>query len=117
VQWFWNHYLDPDERGDPRASPLRGKDLSRLPPAMVDTGKIDPLRDEGRAYAAALAHAGVPVQELHARGPTHSSITIVDVLVLGEPLRARMTESLHGLFLAVPGLAETERSSGQNRLI
>jgi acetyl esterase/lipase len=56
---------------------LRGKDLSRLPPAMVNTGEFDPLRDEGRAYAAALAHAGVLVQELHARGSTHSSISIL----------------------------------------
>jgi acetyl esterase/lipase/predicted enzyme related to lactoylglutathione lyase len=98
MQWFWNHYCDPAERSDPRASPLRAEDLSRLPPAMVVTCEFDPLRDEGRAYAAALARAGVPVQELHARGHTHTSLTMVDVVISGEPVRARMAEALRGFF-------------------
>ena len=98
MQWFWNHYCDPADRSDPRASPLRAKDLSRLPPAMVVTCEFDPLRDEGRAYAAALARVGVPVQELHARGHTHLSPTMVDVVISGEPVRAQMAVALRGFF-------------------
>ena len=98
MRWFWDHYCDPADRTDPRASPLRAKDLSRLPPAFVVTCEFDPLRDEGQAYAAALAEAGVPVQELRARGHTHLSPTMVDVVVSGEPVRAQMAQALRGFF-------------------
>ena len=104
MRWFWNHYCDPASRSDARVSPLRAPDLSRLPPAMVVTCEFDPLRDEGRAYAVALARAGVPVQELHARGHTHASPTMVDVVVSGEPVRARMAEALRRFF----SLAQTK---------
>jgi acetyl esterase/lipase len=98
MRWFCDHYCDAADRNDPRVSPLRAKDFSRLPAAMVVTCEFDPLRDEGQAYAAALANAGVPVQQLCARGHTHLSPTMVDVVVSGEPVRAQMAEALRGFF-------------------
>src|SRR3954470_3448607 len=97
MRWFWDHYADPADRADPKASPLRGK-LGGLPPAVVITADFDPLRDEGIAYAQALAGAGVPVRYIRARGHTHTSLTMVDMVLSGAPVRAEIAAELSGLF-------------------
>ncbi len=93
MYWFWDLYCSPADRTDPRVSPLRGK-LEGLPAAFVVTSEFDPLRDEGIAYAEALAAAGVPVEQLQAQGHFHSSFTMVDVVATGVSGRAKMAEAL-----------------------
>jgi acetyl esterase len=71
MTWFMTQYLaDDTDLLDPRLSPLRG-DLAGQPPAVVVTAEFDPLRDEGVAYADALAAAGVPVQQHTYAGLIH----------------------------------------------
>ena len=79
---------------------MRATSLADLPPAFVMTSQFDPLRDEGIAYAQAMAAAGVPVQWRTARGHTHTSLTMVDVVVSGEGIRAEMADALRGFFQA-----------------
>lgn len=98
MQWFFDHYADPDARTDPRIAPLRAPDLSALPPAIVVAAEFDPLRDEGIEYAEALAAAGVPTELVRARGHTHLSLTMVDVVVSGAPIRAQLAGALRGFF-------------------
>jgi acetyl esterase len=53
-----NYIDDAADDLDWRASPLLHGDLSGLPRALLLTAGFDPLRDEGLAYADALAAAG-----------------------------------------------------------
>ncbi|MBC2667696.1 alpha/beta hydrolase [Novosphingobium piscinae] len=58
----------------PRHSALQA-DLAGLPPTVVATASLDPLRDGGRALAGALAAAGVPVAFHEAVGSIHGYAT------------------------------------------
>jgi len=61
--------------GSWRIAPLH-HDLSDMPPAVVITAGLDPLRDQGRAYAARLIEAGVQTVYLEARGNIHGFICL-----------------------------------------
>ncbi|BAL75083.1 flavin-containing monooxygenase [Bradyrhizobium cosmicum] len=113
MYWFWDLYCSPADRTDPRASPLRGK-VSGLPPAFVVTSEFDPLRDEGIAYAEAMAAAGVPVEQLKARGHFHSSFAMVDVVITGVPGRMQMAQALRRFAGLPPEISrDDEHSQGQ----
>jgi len=53
-----------------RASPLLA-DQSGMPAALIVTAALDPLRDQGRAYAAKLIDAGVPTTYREFAGTIH----------------------------------------------
>ncbi len=103
--WFWDHYApDPADREHPDASPLRADDLSGLAPAIVVTAEHDPLRDEGEAYAAQLALAGVAVAQQRFAGQMHAFFAMVGVLPGSAAGIDYVAEQL-GRQLAAPELA------------
>jgi acetyl esterase len=58
--WYHCHYVNhPDELESPYVSPLRCRDLTRLPEALIILPEADPLRDEGLRYVKRLLEAGV----------------------------------------------------------
>ncbi len=83
MAWFGGHYgWDRGDAGggtDWRADPL-ASDLSGLPPTVVVTAGLDPLRDQGRAFAAKLADAGVRVVHHEAAGLIHGFVCLTKAL-------------------------------------
>ena len=79
MEWFAGHYLANAKHGsDWRVSPLRAETLAGLAPAVVCTAWFDPLRDEGKAYADALAAAGVATKYHHGAGLIHGYFGLGD---------------------------------------
>ena len=58
-----------------RAYPLN-HDHAGMPPTLIVTAGLDPLRDQGRAYAGALIAAGVAVTYREAAGNIHGFINL-----------------------------------------
>lgn len=73
MDYFNKHYAGV--AGDVRCDPIHG-DLASSPPTVIITGGLDPLRDQGRAYAAKLIEAGVSVAFAEAKGNIHGLICL-----------------------------------------
>lgn len=72
--WFMNHYAA--QAGHKWASPLHAEEWDGLPPAVVFTCGLDPLRDQGRAYAARLIETGHRVIYREAPGQIHGCMNL-----------------------------------------
>jgi acetyl esterase len=95
MQGFWNCYLArPADAADGRASVLRVRDLSGLPPATVVTAELDPLRDEGEAYADRLRDAGVPVVGRRYLGMIHGFVSMPAVTPLADRAVADLAQDI-----------------------
>lgn len=72
MDWFMDQYVpDRASRFDWRVSPLLADSHAGLAPALVFTAEYDALRDEGEAYAAALAAGGTQVALRRMKGQVH----------------------------------------------
>jgi acetyl esterase len=86
MDWFWEQYVGDGDRTGVRVSPMHLPDeaLAGLPPALVITAEYDPLRDEGEAYAARLAAAGVEVTSRRFDGMIHGFFSLRDLVPEGD---------------------------------
>lgn len=73
MRYFDGHYAP--KRGDPRNACILARHEA-TPPTLVMTAGLDPLRDQGRAYAGKLIEAGVTTLYYDARGTIHGFITL-----------------------------------------
>ncbi|ACG80105.1 esterase/lipase (plasmid) [Phenylobacterium zucineum HLK1] len=93
-------YLPTPAAGEePGASPILAADaaLARTPPALVVTAGLDPLRDEGRAYALRLATAGVAVEHLCVAGAIHGFVLFAGRIARGRDVIAEIGRRLRAL--------------------
>lgn len=72
MDWFISSYAGRQEW---QFAPL-DEDLSAMPPAVVQTASLDPLRDQGRAYAAKLIGSGVRCTYIEAEGTIHGFVNL-----------------------------------------
>ena len=73
IRWYDECYR-PDKQ-DWRYSPLV-KSQAGMPPTLVVTASLDPIRDQGRAYAAAAIQPGVPTIFQEDEGNIHGYINL-----------------------------------------
>lgn len=75
LEGYYVHYLQNDQDpNDPLVSPVKAKDFSNLPPALVVTAECDVFRDEGELFAKNLIDAGVPVETKRYIGANHGFV-------------------------------------------
>jgi acetyl esterase/lipase len=77
VRAYCSLYLGPDgDERDVRISPLFADELSNLPPALVQSAELDPIRDDAARYAEALHKAGTTVRYTEYAGAPHGYLSI-----------------------------------------
>ena len=87
-----------DNRFDPRVSPIHAQDLSGLAPAMIVAADLDPLVDEGKAYANKLRKAGVPTTYHLYNGVTHGFFSMGGVMDIGNLAVQHVAGALRNVF-------------------
>ena len=99
MDYFMNAYRA--EAGHVQAAPL-DFDQAGMPPTLIMTAGLDPLRDQGRAYAAALVMAGVPTTYREAVGNIHGFINLRKAIPSSQ---TDVTGALHALKAMIADLS------------
>jgi acetyl esterase len=77
IRWFVAQWVpDPGMRGRGDVSPLYSEGLAQLPRTHLATAELDPLGDEGRAFAARLEAVGVLASHRDETGLVHGFVTL-----------------------------------------
>jgi len=92
-----NHGVSP---GDWRLSPLLARSHAGLPPALVITAECDAVRDDGEAYAARLAEAGVDATCVRYLGMLHTFIGMRANLSAAALAQRQVAGTLQGWVMA-----------------
>lgn len=101
LYWYFDHYLPtPADALDFRASPILADSHEGLAPAAIITAALDPLSDEGEAYARRLEAGGNEVAYKSYAGTVHGFLSFTSKVPLGleaqDWMAERLREALHG---------------------
>jgi acetyl esterase len=101
ARWFWEQYIGPDQGVvDQYAAPMKAASLRGLPPALVLTAEVDPLRDDAEAYAERLEQDGVRVTPVRHSGVFHGFFTEVGVFARTDAAIDDVVRHLRGIAAA-----------------
>ncbi|MEM6683905.1 MAG: alpha/beta hydrolase [Pseudomonadota bacterium] len=93
IDFFANAYVpEGTDPQDPRLSPLYAALDKTVPPAVIAVAELDPLHDEGIAYAQKLKSAGVAVSVLDEPGLIHGFYTLRGALPAGDESVDRLAD-------------------------
>ena len=102
MQFFARETLSGSETtlsaSDWRLSPILTEDLSNLAPAYIAVCELDPLRDEGIAYANLLTSAGNTVTLSNWPGQVHLLMQLAPVTDDGRRLLEAVVSALKSAF-------------------
>lgn len=99
MRWFADQYLEPGtDPTDPRISPGRFNDgHGPFPPTFIVSLGLDPLGEEGIAYASYLARHGTRVEHHHLPGHAHGVFTSAGRIATGRALLDRAVDFVSAL--------------------
>jgi len=99
MQWYYDQYAPAGvDRTHGYLSPLHALNFTGLPPATILNAEVDPIRDDGEAYADRLDHAGVNVNWKLYPGVTHDFFNMMSVLDEASQAVALAAEELRDSF-------------------
>ncbi|QNN59605.1 alpha/beta hydrolase [Diaphorobacter ruginosibacter] len=99
VSWYFDNYIPRRaDREDWRFAPLLAPDVDDVAPAWIGLAELDPLVDEGIAYADKLRLSGVPVDLEIYRGVTHEFIKMGRALPEARQAHADAARALREAF-------------------
>ncbi|KAJ5258495.1 hypothetical protein N7524_010051 [Penicillium chrysogenum] len=79
---------------DWKISPILAPNFQNLAPALMSTAELDPLRDEGEAYAAKLQEAGVSVEVDRIAGAPHVFALLDGILEGGQRYNEKVVATM-----------------------
>jgi acetyl esterase len=100
--WFLHNVINSESDLTSRLIDVLSADLSRLPPTVVVTAGIDPLRSEGEKLAQKLNSVGVAVEHRNYRGATHEFFGLAAVVQAAREAQAFVALAQRQAFGGVP---------------
>ncbi|WOE73811.1 alpha/beta hydrolase [Alterisphingorhabdus coralli] len=101
MEWFDAAYQPDSESAHYN---VLDQDHSQTPPTVLITTSLDPLRDQGRAYGAALLQAGITTSFYEAEGNVHDFIALRKLIPSSVHDCNAMIGRLNGILKGLEGL-------------
>jgi acetyl esterase len=100
--WFVQNVINDEGDLSNRLIDVVSADLSNLPPTVVVTAGIDPLRSDGQKLAEKLRHAGVAVEHRNYQGATHEFFGMAAVVQAARDAQTFVSLAQRQAFGGVP---------------